>query len=211
MAVAIVGPSDFKQVVLEIGAAELPPRRGVDAHYDGLLTDEQFDRLNREGLTAWTESDLEAVSAAAVARRGQYFGRLEWLCSDWYSGRLRAVDVGGVRTIDTTEFTSIAPSRRVSELTAALDEGKHTEGRHFSDRYRALRPNFDPTKMVGRPMLVAERPEGPYVEFEGLHRLCWLESSRVDGELRISEVDVLLGVGEFVRDWQPFFGTPGRS
>lgn len=206
MPVEIVGPSDFSQAVFEIGAAELPPRSGISAHYDALLTPDRLTRLNREAVAAWTERDREDVSTAAMANRGDYIGRLAWLCTHWYSGRLRVDQVGEVRVIDTDEFTSIAPSRRVADLTQALDAGKATRPPQFSQRYRAIRPDFNSSKMIGRPMLVAINVAGPYVEFEGLHRLCWIESARAAGELELDRVDVILGVGESVGDWQPFFG-----
>ncbi|MFI5417820.1 MAG: hypothetical protein ACHQ2Y_02830 [Candidatus Lutacidiplasmatales archaeon] len=209
MPVQVLGPSTFEAVEVETAAAEMLSTHEIGRAYEQQIDPTLLQRLRETPTAVWDSSErLTATKVLHRVRPKHYFGILGELDLTWSTAALPMGEVGEVRVIAIPEFTQLAPSRKVSELTRRLDAGGRTSDDRFSAKYRLMRPRFDPTAMKGRPMLVAEQPDGPYVEFEGLTRLCCIQSRSVQGSESSGGVDVLLGTGPGVRRWQPFYGVP---
>lgn len=92
------------------------------------------------------------------------------------------------------EFTELVPTRKQSELACALDSGQSTPDDKSTVKHKRMRPHFEASSVKGRPMLVGDVAEGPYVEFEGLTRLCCVYSAKVRLRERPDGLPAVLGV-----------------
>lgn len=159
------------------------------------------------GLDTSGEEDCDRRNESDAPK--DYLGILGSLGLAGWSATIPTSEMGEIRPIDVSKFTGLAPRQTLSELVQALDRGKQASIAKFSAKYRAMHREFDVGKMKDHPMLVAERTNGPLVEFDGLPRMCCLRTHASTGANLPESLPVLLGVGSGVRCWQPFFG-PSR-
>jgi hypothetical protein len=207
MVVAVLRASSFDDVEVELAAAEMLTTHEISRGYTRLIDDEMLVRLQTLPTSEWSPSERRAaVRVANETRPWHYFGILGSLGLNWYWADLPIAELGGILVIDIREFTDLAPTRRLADLVSALDAGRRTFDDRFSTKYRLMRPKFEFARMKGRPMLVSEQTSGPYVEFEGLTRMCCLQSRIVERSEVPTLLPVILGVGGRIRSWQPFYG-----
>jgi hypothetical protein len=171
------------------------------AYYDGEIGAARAARLRSSPYEQWSPADRLAVEGAARKMRGGYLGPILSLQPDWYVGVLEVSELAQVRLIRLAAFSAIAPNRLLDQFVAALDAGRDTPNDGFSAKYRLLRPIFDPSRMRGLPILVAETEEGPYTEVEGLTRMSCLLSKRTKGESVPDSIMAVLGVSPRMREW----------
>jgi hypothetical protein len=100
-------------------------------------------------------------------------------------------------------FVRIAPSRRLMDMTTALDHGSVPQGWDPLN-YPRLRSTFKLSRMHGNPILVAQRPSGPYTLIEGVTRMCVLLSKSLQGEIDLPHIPVVLGVSRRFDRWDFF-------
>jgi hypothetical protein len=170
-------------------------------YYDREVGSARTAKLRGSAYEEWSPTDRAAVENAARKMRGGYLGPILALEPDWYVGLLDVSELARVRLIRLAAFSAIAPSRLLDQFVAALDAGRDTPGDRFGAKYRLLRPNFDPSRMRGLPILVAEMEEGPYTEVEGLTRMSCLLSRRTNGEVTPDSISAILGVSPRIRQW----------
>jgi len=171
------------------------------AYYDGEIGGQRAARLRGSPYEGWSPADRAAVEDAARKMRGGYLGPILALEPDWYVGLLDTSELPRVRLIRLAAFSAIAPSRLLDQFVAALDLGRDTPDDGFGAKYRLLRPIFDPSRMRGLPILVAEIEEGPYTEVEGLTRMSCLLSKKTKGEAVPDSISAILGVSSRIREW----------
>lgn len=150
-----------------------------------------------------TARDWESLRAAYRRLRGDYLDPLLSGGTHWSYRGLRITELYGLRIPNLTiSLVPLAPSRRLEEFVAALDAGQETPDLSNHLVYEALRVAWDPARVRGCPILLAEIPEGPYVIAEGLTRLCVL-LSRWEHRGRVpTVVRTLVGVSSRVREWR---------
>jgi hypothetical protein len=171
------------------------------AYYDGEIGAARAARLRGSPYEEWSPVDRAAVEDAARKMRGGYLGPIMALEPDWYVGLLEVSELPKVRLIRLAAFSAIAPNRLLDQFVAALDAGRDTPDDGFGAKYRLLRPSFDPSRMRGLPILVAEVEEGPYTEVEGLTRMSCLLSKKTNGEAVPDSISAILGVSARIREW----------
>ncbi len=170
---------------------------GLDARQLSLLAHGERKAVRGE--------DREAFRSAYRALRGDFLDPLLGSGTRWYYGDLPGAELGAVKIPNLTiSFVPLAPSRRLDEFAAALDAGRETPRLPNHLAYRFLRSGFDPPRARGCPILIAERPQGPYVLAEGVTRACVLVSRSTKGEPVPRSIRVLLGVSARAHAW-PWF------
>ncbi len=162
-----------------------------------------LDRIRRGRRDELSEGDWRIVKAAVIALRSPLTTQLIELGTDWHEGTLPIARLDQVRLLAYRPFVLLAPSRDLGSFVTALDEGRDPPGDEgFGQNYRRFRQEYDPAKVVGRPVLVAPALHGPYTEIEGLTRMCTLISKRRANEVVAPEVSVLVGVCLQFDQWQ---------
>ncbi|HTP53761.1 MAG TPA: hypothetical protein VML94_02200 [Thermoplasmata archaeon] len=136
-----------------------------------------------------------------MAVRGMYVGGLIRLRPDWYLGSLQSSSLGELRLIAHEPFREIAPSLRLDDFVRALDAGRETPGDRFAQRYRQLRPTFDPAKVRGRPMLAGKALAGPFIEIDGLTRVSILWSRHLKNDSLPQRIEVVAGISPRIEEW----------
>jgi hypothetical protein len=161
------------------------------------------DRLARNDREGLSDEDWTRLRQALHGIRGDYIAPFLTARTTWSYGDFAIADLGSVRLINATiSFLPLAPSRRIDDFVASLDEGNATPNDDFSDVYHSMRIVFDSKRARGCPVLIAQRPEGPYVLAEGLTRACVLVSRWRSGEATPPSIRVLLGVSLDAPRWR---------
>ncbi len=198
-------PASERDLYWEWVRAEVDPPPGSPRTADRKghgLTVRRLRSLATGDRAGLDEADWEALRSAFDALRGEYLDPLRGPGTRWYYGDLGLAELGSVRIPNLTiSLVPLAPSRRLEEFVRSLDEGRETPGLNNHLVYRFLRRRFDPARVRGSLVVIAERTEGPYVLAEGLTRACVLLSRRSAGGVVPLSLRVLLGVSKDAPRW----------
>ncbi len=159
------------------------------------------DRILRDERATFSEEDWEALRKAVLSTRSPIVQPLIDLGTEWFLGELPSTEWREVRVMNLRIFIEFAPTRRLMELANALDDGAVPLGWNLSN-YPHLRSTFDLSMMHGDPIVVAERPTGPYTLVEGVTRMCVLFSRQSHGEIEVARIPMLLGVCPRLGQWE---------
>ena len=188
------------QVWCEFAAAEVDsPRYGTA--FENAIGRDAANRLRRATVDSWSDEDRRAARAGVWAIRSGYVAPLFSIGLSWRTARLGTDELADVRLIKFDRFIRIAPSRRLADFVRALDLGEYLLGDDFGENYRRLKPVFDPTRMRGRPILVARNSDEPPTEVEGLTRMSCLLSRRFAGQTSPVDLVVVVGLSPRVVEW----------
>lgn len=195
-------PCSERELYWNFACAEANSSR-YGGRYQSRFSASLLDRVRLGKREELSEGDWRILKAVVVEIRGPLTTQLQELGTDWYEGSLPVEALDQVRLLDHRPFVQLAPSRGLGSFVSALDEGKDPPGdTGFGENYRRFRREYEPTKSVGRPILVAPALKGPYTEIEGLTRMCALISKRRSKERVPHEVPILLGVCLQFDSWQ---------
>jgi hypothetical protein len=176
------------------------PEHGV-RHTQPRMAVELRSRVLRDERASLSDQDWEALREAILSTRSDIVQPLLDLGIEWFLGELRSTDWAKLRVMNLRIFTDIEPSRSLGELASALDAGAVPRIWDPS-RYPRLRSEFELAKMHGLPIVVSERPTGPYTLIEGTTRMCILVSKVRKGELDVAQIPLLLGVSPRIGEWE---------
>jgi hypothetical protein len=203
--VEILRRATLDEVLLDVAYAEVASVRWHD--YYAAALGNRARALALLPLTDWNESDKANARKAARQVRGGPLQPILDASAVLALCRFRVADLSEVRLMTLDQFSRFAPTGLLHDFVANLDAGMEMVGDGFAEAYRAVRPTFDATKIRGRPILISERIEGPFVEAEGLTRMCCLLSKREAGEEVPESVEVFVGVvNDLRRSW--LYRTP---
>lgn len=188
------------QALYQFAAAEVDSARWK-FEYQLKIGPDQAERLRALPIGAWTETDCAAAVAGVKAVRPGYVGPLLATKPAWFETILPVARLAQIRVIRMGAFLAISPDRSLHGFVRGLDQGKDTPGDGFAAGYRALRPNFDPGRMRGWPVVVGATREGPFTEAEGLTRMCCLLSRHLKGEPVPATFDLVVGVSPRIVEW----------
>jgi hypothetical protein len=158
-------------------------------------------RIARGARSELSRRDWRSVRSVLLAVRGTYLGAFVELRPTWHLARVESSALGALRLISHAAFHAVAPTLRLEDFVLALDRGRETPGDRFAERYRRLRPIFDPVRSRGRPIIAGTSLRGPFLEIDGLTRLSILWSRIVHGEPVPRQLDVLVGTSERLGEW----------
>ncbi len=207
----IVRPATRDEIILDVAYAEVASARWFGAY--ALHLGDRAKTLAHLPLADWNASDRDAARSVAAALREPVLGPILATHSQLFLASVRSGELAQVRLMNLPQFQRFAPTGMLSEFVKNLDAGKPMPDDGFANSFRAVRPTFDPARMRGRPILVAEKREGPFIEAEGLTRMSCLLSMEAAGAAVPESIQVFLGISPDLGRW-PFFRYPalaGRS
>jgi hypothetical protein len=172
-------------------------------HTQPSISSRVLERVLRNQKEKMTDSDWKQLRRAVVSTREDIVVPLTNLRLQWFTAQLPAAMWGNLRVMNLHIFETLAPTRRLEELSAALDRGDFPRIWDPS-YYPRLRASFQPSRMHGDPIAIAERVTGPYTLVEGTTRMCALFSMRSRGQTDLSRVTFLLGVSPRVHQFEGF-------
>jgi hypothetical protein len=198
-------PATAGEVFLDVAFAEI-----TSPNYRNRYTPtfgHHVDRLSSTGLDQWSRDEQRRAEAIVRDYRRGPLEPLTWGKVTLSLSEARTEELGEVRLMNLSAFNRFAPSRKLDEFVKNLDAGKAMPDDEFAAKYARVRPVFDPSKTRGHPVLFATGPAGPYVEAEGLTRMCCLLSMSTADEDVPNSIEVYTGIGARVADWY-FYGSP---
>lgn len=150
-------------------------------YYRALLSEAVFGKANSESPTL-SEQEWAQLEAVVRRTRSPLLNGLLCLPINWFEGKLPTKELAEVAIINLDRFNNVAPSKIFLDLAKA--------------GILPRQEGFDPSKMRGFPILVAQRSEGPYCLVEGYCRC---------GDILLSKsayhLPVILGVSEHIKRW----------
>jgi hypothetical protein len=199
----LTGPGTDRDLFWNFARAEFEIPTGGPRHTQPNLSARLRERILRGERELLTERDWGRLQHEVLSTRGTIVRPVLARAREWFFADATPADLAKVRVMNLRIFISIAPSRRLADLAEALDRGAFPEV--WDPRfYRDLRARFSLAKMRGSPILVGERPSGPFTLIEGTTRLCVLASLQRHEGLAFDSVPVVLGLGAGFGDWEWF-------
>jgi hypothetical protein len=178
------------------------PAHGL-RHTQPVFSQALRDRVLQDERATFSDEDWDALGKAVLSVRSDIVQPLLDSGAAWFLGELPSKEWANLRVMNLRMFANIAPSRRLIDLTAALDRGAVPLGWKPSN-YPQLRSTFDLPFMHGTPIVVAPESTGPYTLVEGVTRMCVLLSKNNLGEIDVPSIPMLLGVNPRWAEWEFF-------
>lgn len=197
-------PATISDFVWEFGLAETQNDERHDRMYSRGLGSDLFHRVRSNQRQALTEVDWERLRATIEATRPDYISSLWPLDLERKIGWLETGLVPELRVPFLEIFRPLAPSQILSDFVKSLEAGPPTARLAVEENFRSIRTAFDPSRMLGAPLVIGERATGPFTIVEGVTRLSVLCSRERHGEPTPPSVRLVLGVGSRASRW-PFW------
>jgi hypothetical protein len=194
-------PCDERELFWNFARAEQDsPRFGP--HYANVLSERLLERIRVDRKSELDSKDWRDLERAVRGLREPLVGQLLRFGTSWFTGGLPIEELPRVRLLNYAPFVDLAPTRELSEFVAGLDVGLVPTGEAaFAENYLRMRRSFDPRKLHGLPVLIAEREGGPYTEIEGLTRMAVMTSRFLEGNSIGLRVEILLGMCHRFNEW----------
>jgi hypothetical protein len=196
-------PASAQDLYWNFARAEFEIPTHGQRHTQPTISNELRDRLLRDERSTFSERDWADLRNALLSTRSNIVRPLLEFEPVWFVGELPSTEWAALRVMNLRIFLTLAPSRRLDELTQALDQGLFPTTWNPS-LYPRLRSSFDLTKMHGIPIILATQSTGPYTLVEGTTRMCALLSKKRRDELQVEKVPMLLGVSPHFIEWEWF-------
>jgi len=140
------------------------------------LPQELVQRL-REGLRV-EEPQWLALETEMRRFRSPLLDGLRMAGTRWHRATFTVEDLPEVHLIACEPFLSAVPTRILSDLVPAVEEGQLiNDGSSFNVRARSMAAMFDLSKMRGRPVLIGEASNGPFSSADLIWARSWKLSS----------------------------------
>lgn len=159
----------------------------------------------RTGLPYDRTQDVDQRIIRAVAyARGSLLADVPPESVAWWRGALETHELAALRTLALPEFRTLAPdSALLSGMSAALENGHDARADiPFLEPYREMRAMFDPARIRGMPILLAERAAGPFHLLEGYRRMTLLHARFSAGTFPEQEIAVVVGIWPRLKGWR---------
>ena len=189
-----------EEILLAFALSEMFSRRWAEG-LANCLPEAVAERVRYAPRSEWSEDDRKTLLDAVRTFRPPLLDPLLGLGASWSAASLTVTDLPGLRVVSTKEFQGLAPDGCLATLVASIDRGGDTPDAEFSGSYRRVKSSFSPTKMQGRPCLIAKVREGPYTVLEGLTRLAVLQSRASNGKSVPDPLEVYSGVTDRLDAW----------
>ena len=172
--------------------------------YSRGLGPDLFARVRSGKKDGLSQSEHSTVRTTVLSTRPEYLRPLRRLGLRWSYGELPSRALPRLRVPNLNIFRPTAPSRLLRDFASALDRGALTLWPPVAKNFRRIRPRFDPSRMVGVPIVIGTSLRGSFTIVEGLTRLSLLASRWERGEPVPPEIRLLIGVGPKARHWWCF-------
>jgi hypothetical protein len=162
---------------------------------------ETLEKVKAGTVNKISEQEWANLVQAIKGFRSPLLAGLLPLVSYWYTGELATNQLKNLRIIKYLPFWEIAPSQEFVEVVKALEQHRHINDAGFLNNVERLKGKFQPSRMLGRPILVSRDAVGPYTVVEGYTRLSVMLLRQLEGTRCESSVTIILGVSERIEEW----------
>lgn len=197
-------PATVDDLFWEFARAEVRNDARHDRMYSRGLGAELVSKVRSGQRGVLSRSERARVRATVLSTRPGYLRPLLRLGLRWSYGELPSGELLQLRVPDLDIFRSTAPSQLLQDYAAALDRGGPHLWPPLAKNFRAIRPRFDPRRMVGVPIVIGSSPRGPFTIVEGTTRLSVLVSRLGRGQSRPPKIRLLFGLGPRAPHWWCF-------
>ncbi len=202
--VEIIDDASWTDFFWEFALAEVQNDRRHDRMYARGLGSDLFARVRLRKKDGLDLSERSQIRSTVLSTRPEYLRPLLRLGLRWSYGELPPRELPRLRTPDLNIFRQTAPSRLLRDFASALDREVPTLWPPIAKNYRRMRSRFDPSRMVGVPIVIGISLRGPFTIVEGLTRLSVLALRWQRGESVPPGIRILIGVGPRARTWWCF-------
>lgn len=121
---------------------------------------------------------------------------------EWYEGNLPTVELKDLEMMNWSPFVSLAGSRKLIDLVQAFQEGKMPPKHHeFAENLSRIQKEFRLEMMWGKPIVVSQSEQPPYILIEGFTRLSAMLLNLSTGQSYRQDIPVILGISDRLDEW----------
>ena len=197
-------PATLSDFLWEFALAETQNDERHDRMYSQGLGPDLFRRVRSNQRQELEAVDLGRLRATIEATRPDYLSPLLSLELAWNVGWIETHALSELRIPALNIFRPLAPSRRLSDFVASLEASPSHPGLAVEENFRRIRPAFDPSRMLGAPVVIGEGATGPFTIVEGMTRLSVLCSRERHAESVPQGIRLIVGIGLRASRW-PFW------
>lgn len=156
-----------------------------------------------ERQNEFTENEYKHLTEMIRSTRAELLDGLLGLNVEWYEGRLPIEELKSLEMMNWPPFVNLAGSKRFLDLVNAFQEGKMPPHHHeFAENLERIRKELKIENMKGKPIVLSQSNEPPYILIEGFTRLSAMLLNILDGKLYKGKIPVILGVSKRLSEWQ---------
>lgn len=120
----------------------------------------------------------------------------------WFTG---VIQIDGIRDFYMVQWPlseQLAPSGRLLEYTRAFQAGQFPqEAKTDMENIERMRKTFDPSQMIGAPVVLSQTDKPPYCAVDGITRLSVIIMDTEERKIQRGKFPIILGVSERIFDW----------
>lgn len=151
----------------------------------------------------FTEDEYKYLTEMIRSTRAELLNGLSGLNVEWYEGRLPVDELKDLEMMNWPPFVNLAGSKRFLDLVNAFREGKMPQNHHeFAENLERIRKELKIEDMKGKPIVLSQSTEPPYILVEGFTRLSAMLLNMLDGKSYEVGIPVILGVSKRLSEWQ---------
>lgn len=199
-----VRPATLNDLLWEFALAETQNDVRHDRMYSQGLGPDLFYRVRTNQREELKHADWELLRSTVLATRPDYLPPILSLELSWNTGWIETRELGELKTPGLNMFRPLAPSRRLAEFVASLENERLVSGLAVEENFRRIRSTFNPSRMLGAPVVIGERSTGPFTIVEGMTRLSVLCSKVRHAEPVPPGIRLVVGLGNRAKEW-PFY------
>lgn len=197
-------PATLSDLFWEYALAETQNDERHDRMYSRGLGPELFLRVRANKWEELTPKDWDRLRATVEATRPDYVSPLLSLDLSWKVGWIETEEIPMLRTPGLNIFRPFAPSRGLAEFATSLQTKRALSSLAVERNFWRMVPRFDPTRMLGAPVVIGKDISGPFTIVEGMTRLSVLCARVKNAESVPPRIRIVVGLGTRAREW-PFF------
>jgi len=159
-------------------------------------------KKSQEGNYEFSEQEWQQLTAMIRNFRSPLLDGLLMLKMEWYEGVLPAAELTKLQIMNWPPFVDLSGSRKLIDLAKAFLRGemppKHPE---FAENLEILRKDFGISCMRGKPIIVSQGEQPPYILVEGFTRLSAMMMNMLEGKTYEANLPIILGVSKRLSEW----------
>lgn len=126
---------------------------------------------------------------------------LQMKCS-WYKGFLPIEELENLYMVMWPLSEKLSPSAKLSEYSNAFVAGKFPSDATMDfENIQRMRETFDPSQMIGAPVLLSQSNRPPFCAIDGITRLSVMQMKLKEGSLSTNDIPIILGISDNIFDW----------
>jgi hypothetical protein len=187
--------------LLDFAASEMDSSRWRP-HFERCIGAPQVLRLRSKGLENWTVEDQGLALRALDGVRGVMVRPLVGLEPEWWDAAVDLTELPACEATAGSWWGNLSPNWDLGSFIDSFEAGLDTPEPGYRKKVYDLAASFDADSMVGRPILVGEKPGvGALTVLEGTTRLLALLKRKRDGRSVPVTVGTYTGFTPRIDNW----------